>query len=85
MLNVIKILDFTIPLYGNKRIHPYGHMIVSDGITSKRVPFGYKTDRNGFQVPPHHDYFTFNRKRYGYKNVGSLYYPKMEIKEYAEG
>lgn len=84
MLKVVKLLSYTIPLYGNKRIHPYGHMIVSDGITRKRVSFGCRMDRNGFQLPQHRDYFTFNRKRYAYKNIGSLYYPKFEITEYTE-
>ena len=84
MLKVVRLIGYKIPLYGNKRIHPYGHMIVTDGVTEKYVSFGYRKDKRGFQLPPHRDYITFNRKRYGFRNVGSLYYPKMEITEYEE-
>ena len=84
MLKVVRLIGYKIPLYGNKRIHPYGHMIVTDGTTEKRVSFGYRTDKRGLQIPPSQDYITFNRKRYAYKNIGSLYHPKMELTEWRE-
>ena len=84
MLKVVKLISYTIPMYGNKRIHPYGSLIVTDGITEKRVSFGCRKDKRGFQLPPGRDYYTFNRKRYSCENTGSLYYPKIEIKAYKE-
>ena len=69
MVTIKKIIDYTIPLCGNKRIMPYGKLLVSDGEISKVV---------SIQGEPK-QFFTFTRKRYYIKNAGSLYAPKYEI------
>lgn len=33
MLVIKKICDYTIPIFGNKRVLPYAKLLVSDGIT----------------------------------------------------
>lgn len=66
MLVIKKICDYTIPIFGNKRVLPYAKLLVSDGITEKLRPI---IDDGGRQ------YITFNRKRYYIKNAGSLYSP----------
>ena len=35
MLVIKKICDYTIPMFGNKRVLPYAKLLVSDGITEK--------------------------------------------------
>ena len=82
MLRVVKVVGYKIPLFGNPRIFPYGYLIVTDGTVRKRVAFGYRKDQYGRQLPPDRDYITFNRVRYGYRNTGSLYHPRIEITEY---
>ena len=67
MLVIKKICDYTIPIFGNKRVLPYAKLLVSDGITEKLRPI---IDDGGRQ------YITFNRKRYYIKNAGSLYSPR---------
>lgn len=69
MLVIKKICDYTIPMFGNKRVLPYAKLLVSDGITEKLRPI---IDDGGRQ------YITFNRKRYYIKNAGNLYSPHME-------
>ena len=59
MLVIKKICDYTIPIFGNKRVLPYAKLLVSDGITEKLRPI---IDDGGRQ------YITFNRKRYYIKN-----------------
>ena len=63
MLVIKKICDYTIPIFGNKRVLPYAKLLV---ITEKLRPI---IDDGGRQ------YITFNRKRYYIKNAGSLYSP----------
>ena len=63
MLVIKKICDYTIPIFGNKRVLPYAKLLVSDGITEKLRPI---IDDGGRQ------YITFNRKRYYIKNAGIL-------------
>lgn len=60
MLEVVQIIKYTIPFFGNKRSHPYGKIKVSDGKDTKIVNF-------------ENDSFTFKRKRYQLENIGSLY------------
>lgn len=38
MLVIKKICDYTIPIFGNKRVLPYAKLLVSDGITEKLRP-----------------------------------------------
>ncbi len=73
MVQIKKVIDWTIPYFGNKRILPYGKLFVSDGKKEQFVKM--KEDRNG-------SYITFNRKRYAIRNNGSLYSPKLQIVEY---
>lgn len=66
MLTIKKIINYTIPLFGNRRIFPYGKLLVSNGTTERIKPI---KDDGGQQ------YITFNRKRYYVNNIGSLYSP----------
>lgn len=71
MLTVKRIVDYTIPLFGNKRCLPYGTLLVSDGTEEKRCPI-------------HGDfpqYIIFRRRRYRVRRVGNLYHPLYEIVE----
>lgn len=66
-MEIKEIIRYTIPLYGNKHIFPYGKILVTDGKTEKIVRF--------------EDYsFCFNRKRCYIRNTGTLYSPQFEIK-----
>ena len=67
MITIEKIISWTIPLFGNKRIFAYGKLLVSDGKT--------KEDSSG-------SYITFNRKRYRIRNNGSLYNPLLQVAAY---
>ena len=69
-VKILKIVDYTIPMYGNSRCMPYGKLKVTDGTDTKIVEI--KDDG-------YHQYFTFNRHRYYIKSVGSLYSPSYEI------
>lgn len=68
-----KVIDYTVPVFGNKRILPYATLLVSDGENTKIIKT--KEDQNG-------QYIVFKRKRYGIKNLGSLYCPRLQITEY---
>lgn len=72
-IEILRIVDYTIPMYGNKRIFPYGKVEVSNGTDIKVVKF----EGDNFCKPS----FTFNRKRYFMENIGSLYNPNFIIKE----
>lgn len=69
----IQIIDYTIPLFGNKRIFPYFTLKVNDGEITKIV----KTKEDGHII-----YFTFNRKRYRVFNDGTLYNQKIRFENY---
>lgn len=60
MVEVKRVLEWTIPYFGNCHIMPYGKLLVSDGITEKvcSTKGDKETDTDGYQ------YITFNRKRY---------------------
>lgn len=71
-MKILKILEYTIPMFGNKRSMPYGKLLVTDGIKEKVVKIKDDTDKQ---------YFTFNWKRYYIKQIGSLYNPNYVIEE----
>ena len=73
MITIEKIINWTIPLFGNKRIFAYGKLLVSDGKTRRLVTT--KEDSSG-------SYITFNRKRYRIRNNGSLYNPLLQVTAY---
>ncbi len=60
MVEVKRVLEWTIPYFGNSHIMPYGKLLVSDGITEKvcSTKGDKETDTDGYQ------YITFKRKRY---------------------
>ena len=73
-VKILKIIDYTIPMYGNRRCLPYGKLKVTDGTTTKVVDIKDGTKEEGYR-----QYFTFNRRRYYLKSVGSLYSPCYEV------
>lgn len=70
MIQIKELKNYTVPYYGNKRIMPYGDLVISDGENRKTCKI---LDDGGKQ------YITFNHKRYYVRNVGSLYSPKFVI------
>lgn len=70
MVRILKTLDFTIPMFGNKRSMVYGTLLVTDGTTEKKV----KIKDDGSK-----QYFTFNRKRFYVKRCGRLYSSYWEL------
>lgn len=69
-LKIEKIADYTVPLFGNKRILPYGSLIVTDGETTVTAKI---RDEGGRQ------YITFKKRKYFVRNVGELYIPRYTI------
>ena len=65
-----KIRSWTIPMFGNSHMFPYGVLVVSDGETTKEC----RTQENQC-----HTYITFKRKRYIVVNSGQLYFPRLHI------
>ena len=76
MVKIEKIVSYTIPQFDNKRVEPYGKLLVSDGVKSKIVDIKEGDKNNGYR-----QFFTFNRKRYYIENKGSLYNPEYRIVE----
>lgn len=73
MIKIEALKNYTIPYYGNKRIQPYGDLVISDGECRKTC----KIQDDGAK-----QYITFNRKRYYVRNAGYcsfIYYNKKEI------
>ncbi|HAX83142.1 MAG TPA: hypothetical protein DCY15_01180 [Ruminococcaceae bacterium] len=70
MVKIEELKNYTIPYCGNKRIQPYGDLVIFDGESRKTVKI---KDEGAKQ------YFTFNRKKYYICNAGSLYSPKFVI------
>lgn len=60
MVKIKRVLEWTIPYFGNSHIMPYGKLLVTDGETEKvcSTKGDKETDTDGYQ------YITFNRKRY---------------------
>ena len=73
-VRIKRVIDYTIPMFGNRRLFPYYTLEVTDGDLTKVV----KTKEDGSNV-----YFTFKRKRYYVYNEGRLYNPKPVIKTFA--
>lgn len=71
-MECIEILSYTIPLYGNRRIFPYGRVKIEHEGEETVVRFG-EVDSEGLY------YITYNRKKYRFRNVGSLYDPVFEF------
>lgn len=71
MLEIKRIISYTIPMFGNKRALPYGHLLISDGATSKVCRI--RDSRDGGQ------YVTFKRHKYPVVNIGSLYSPAYKL------
>lgn len=70
MIKIEALKNYTIPYYENKRIQPYGDLVISDGECRKTC----KIQDDGAK-----QYITFNRKRYYVRNAGTLYIPKFVI------
>lgn len=71
-MEVKKILSYTIPLYGNRRIFPYGRMRVEHEGKEYVARFGDTDDQGRF-------YITAARRRFYFRNTGSLYAPRFEF------
>ena len=69
-MRCVKILSYTIPMYGNKHAIPYGKMLVEHEGKEKTVPFG------GFDMGAGLQFITFERKIFFFRNVGGLYSPR---------
>lgn len=70
MIKIEALKNYTIPYCGNKRIQPYGDLVISDGENRKTC----KIQDDGAK-----QYITFNRKRYYVRNAGNIYSPKYVI------
>lgn len=68
-MHCVKLLSYTIPMFGNSRIFPYGKMLVEHNGEQKIVKFGKVTADGKSSI-------TFKRKQYYFRNEGSLYNPK---------
>ena len=68
-----EMLHYTVPMLGNKHIHPYGTLLVSDGVKSQRVKFELDSGLYGT--------VTFQRKKYRVRNVGDLMAPRIVVVE----
>lgn len=68
-MKILGIVEYTIPMFGNRRRLPYGKLRVTDdeGINSKVVDIKDRDDGS--------QYVIYQRKRYGITNAGSLYHP----------
>lgn len=71
-MRIVEIKSWTVPMYGSSHIVPYGLAIVEHNGVQKTVRLG-RVDQTGLT------YLTFNRRRYHYKNDGSLYNPKLTV------
>ncbi|MBQ3543488.1 MAG: hypothetical protein IJA34_00625 [Lachnospiraceae bacterium] len=70
MIKIEALKNYIVPFCGNKRILPYGDLIISDGESRKTVKIKDEGEKQ---------YITFNRKKYYVRNAGSLYSPKFVI------
>lgn len=70
MLQIEKLTDYTIPLYGNRRCLPYGNLHVNGSIGKKICPI-----KDGNASVDYRQFITYNRRRYYVKNAGELHYP----------
>ena len=72
-MRCVKILSYTIPMYGNKHAIPYGKMLVEHEGKEKTVPFG------GFDMGAGLQFITFERKRFFFRNVGGRSSPRVVV------
>ena len=70
MIKIEALKNYTIPYCGNKRIQPYGDLVISDSENRKTC----KIQDDGAK-----QYITLNRKRYYVRNAGRFYSPKFVI------
>ena len=68
-MEIIELCGYTIPMFGNEHVQPYGKLIVSDD-KGRVVTAQIKEDKNGNQ------YIGVNKKRYYIRNAGTLYNPQ---------
>ena len=61
---IIKLLSYTVPLYGNKHLNAYGSMIIK-GKRGKPTKLYYEVGKVS--------------KGYYVDNIGSLYYPLLTV------
>ena len=73
-IRVKKLIDWTIPMCGNRHSIPYGVLLVTDGKTEQRC----KT-KNDLWTDHGRQYIVFKRRRYYVINNGSLYYPALAL------
>lgn len=73
-----KVKDYTIPMFGNEHIQPYGKLIVSDD-NGRVVTAKIMEDKDGNQ------YITVNKKREYIRNAGTLYNPQFVFVGSLEG
>lgn len=71
-MEVKQILSYTIPMYGNHRIFPYGRMKVEHEGREYVASFGDIDHLGRF-------YITAGRQRFYFRNAGSLYSPRFEF------
>lgn len=74
-MQIVGIVGYTIPFYGNRRCMPYGKI--------KILQNGIETLRPIKDAPDGTQYITVARKRYTVVNVGGLYSPVYKIKKEA--
>ena len=68
-MQVVRLDSYVIPPYGNRHTEPYGRMQVEHNGKRKTVRFG---ERDSFG----RSFIVFDRKRYFFRNEGSLYAPR---------
>lgn len=73
-VRIERIVEYIIPMYGNKRCVPYGKLKVTDGVDSKIVSI-----KDGDESVGYKQYFTFKRHRYYIRNEGGLHSPRYVI------
>jgi len=74
-VRIKRILDWTIPYFGNRHIIPYGKLLVTDGTEEKvcKTKGDLEYDNSDYQ------YITFQRKRYRVVNKGHLHSPALTL------
>lgn len=78
-IKLLRVLDYNIPMCGNKHYIPYFKCEVTDGTTTKIVKTHGDLVTDTPYTPQH---IIFNRKRYKVVNVGTMYSPKIELRDY---
>lgn len=68
-MKIIELRSYTIPMFGNEHVQPYGKLVVSDD-SGRVVTAKIMEDKDGNQ------YITVNKKRYCVRNAGTLYNPQ---------